>query len=157
MSLLLFPPLLCALSLATPFQESHSRRMERLLTFMIAWLNVQARIDIFDFVPECNTTAGGSGAEGCGFESSGFVGSGSIQNLIGMTNVSSENILSLGELGLVSVLSFEQVVREDTANYTCTAVNEFPEATMIINVSNPLPLVVLGEWLRLSYPLYTAI
>ena len=46
------------------------------------------------------------------------MGSGSIQNLIDMTNVSSENILSLGELGLVGVLSFEQVMREDTANYT---------------------------------------
>ena len=57
-------------------------------------VELQARIDIFDFVPERNTTAGGSGAEGSGFESSEFMGSGSIQNLIGMTNVSSENILS---------------------------------------------------------------
>ena len=142
MSLLLSPPLLSALSLATPFQESRGRRMERLLTFMIAWLNVQARIDIFSFVPERNTTDGGSGAVVSGFESSGFMGSGSMQNL---TNISSENILSLGELGLISVLSFEQVVREDTANYTCTAVNEFPETTMIINVSNPLPLVVIQQ------------
>ena len=64
-------------------------------------------------------------------------------------NISVEDVRSLGELGLVSVLSFEEVVREDTANYTCTAVNELPETTRIVNVSDPLPLVVLGEWLSL--------
>ena len=100
-------------------------------------VELQARIDIFDFVPEGNTTT----------EENGL--SGYIASLIGMTDISVEDVRSLGELGLVSVLSFEEVVREDTANYTCTAVNELPETTRIVNVSDSLPLVVLGEWLSL--------
>ena len=106
-------------------------------------VELQARIDIFDFEPEDNTTLGS------GFDSSGYMGSGTIASLIGMTDISVEDVRSLGELGVVSVLSFEEVVREDTANYTCTAVNELPETTRIVNVSDPLPLVVLGEWLSL--------
>ena len=101
-------------------------------------VELQARIDIFDFEPEDNTTLGS------GFDSSGYMGSGTIASLIGMTNISVEDVRSLGELGVVSVLSFEEVVREDTANYTCTALNELPETTRIVNVSDPLPLVVLG-------------
>ena len=62
-----------------------------------------------------------------------------------MLDISVEDVHSLGELGLVSVLSFEEVEREDTANYTCTAVNELPETTRIVNVSDRLTLVVLGE------------
>ena len=101
-------------------------------------VELQDRIDIFGFVPEGNTTTEDNGL-------SGYMGNGSIASLIGMTDISVEDVRSLGELGLVSVLSFEEVVREDTANYTCTAVNELPETTRIVNMSDPLPLVVLGE------------
>ena len=103
-------------------------------------VELQDRIDIFDFVTGPTTTA-----EDNGFDSSGYMGSGTIASLIAMTDISVEDVRSLGELGLVSVLSFEEVVREDTANYTCTAVNELPETIRIVNVSKPLPLVVLGE------------
>ena len=98
-------------------------------------VELQDRIDIFDFVTGPTTTA-----EDNGFNSSGYMGSGSIESLVGMTDISVENVRSLGELGLVSILSFEEVVREDTANYTCTAVNELPETIRIVNVSKPLSI-----------------
>ena len=55
------------------------------------------------------------------------------------------NFLALGELGLVSVLSFEAVVREDTAEYTCTASNMLPQTTTLENTSSPISLTVLGK------------
>ena len=86
-------------------------------------VELQARIVIFDFLSELSDS----------------------MRYLDTLNISVEDVRSLGELGLVSVLSFEEVVREDTANYTCTAVNELPETTRIVNVSDPLPLVILGE------------
>ena len=55
-----------------------------------------------------------------------------------------EQILGLGELGIVSLLSFEETVRGDTANYTCIATNALPESTTLMDVSGNIPLVVLG-------------
>ena len=89
--------------------------------------NLRTRINILEYTPELNETA----------------------RYLDILDISVEDVRSLGELGLVSVLSFEEVVREDTANYTCTTVNELPETTRIVNVSDPLTLVVLGEWLSL--------
>ena len=54
-------------------------------------------------------------------------------------------INSLGELGIVSVLSFDSVILEDTDNYTCTISNELPQTTHIMKTSDPVPLVVLGK------------
>ena len=54
-------------------------------------------------------------------------------------------INSLGELGIVGVLCFEGVIREDTDNYTCSISNELAQTTQITRTSDPVPLVVLGE------------
>ena len=101
------------------------------------------RINIFNFFPELNTSINE-------FESSGFrTGGGgeSISNLL-MRNTEFDRdvITSLGELGIVSVLSFDGVIREDTDNYTCTISNELPQTTHIMRTSDPVPLVVLGEF-----------
>ena len=55
------------------------------------------------------------------------------------------DFLALGELGLVSVLSFEAVTREDTAEYTCTASSVLPQTTTLEVTSPPISLTVLGE------------
>ena len=69
-------------------------------------------------------------------------GSGSIRDILG--SITGFNISSLGELGVVSVLSFDQLEREDTANYTCTATNMLPQTTTLTALSPSIPLVVLG-------------
>ena len=79
------------------------------------------------------------------FESSEFMGSGSIEGLIeSMTEFNTRDLRSLGELGVVSVLSFDRLVRGDTANYTCTATNMLPQTTTLTALSPSIPLVVLG-------------
>ena len=57
-----------------------------------------------------------------------------------------EDILALGELGVVSVLSIDSVVREDTAEYTCTASNVLPQTTTLM-VAADINLIVLGEFI----------
>ena len=60
---------------------------------------------------------------------------------------SDEDIQSLGELGVVSVVAFETLEREDTGNYSCTATNSLPggqTGTEIVD-SSPIPLTVLGK------------
>ena len=80
------------------------------------------------------------------FESSGFMGSGSIEGLIeSMTEFNTRDLRSLGELGVVSLLSFDRLEREDTANYTCTATNMLPQTTTLTALSPSIPLVVLGK------------
>ena len=79
------------------------------------------------------------------FENSGFRSNGSIGELIeSMTEFNTRDLCSLGELGVVSVLSFDQLEREDTANYTCTATNMVPQTTTLTALSPSIPLVVLG-------------
>ena len=58
--------------------------------------------------------------------------------------VDSGEVLALGELGVVSVLTFTRVLREDTANYTCNATNSLPEPGVLSVVSTPIALTVLG-------------
>ena len=98
-----------------------------------------ARVSIFSF------TSNGTSE----FESSDFVeGSGgvTISDLLLMnTDVTPDEIASLGELGVVSVLSIDKVEREDTGNYTCTATNQLPETRVINVTSSQVPLVVIGE------------
>ena len=80
------------------------------------------------------------------FESSGFMSSGSIEGLIeSMTEFNTRDLRSLGELGVVSVLSFDRVERGDTANYTCTATDMLPQTTTLTALSPSIPLVVLGK------------
>ena len=77
------------------------------------------------------------------FESSG---NGSIGGLlVSMTEFNTCDLRSLGELGVVSVLSFGRLEREDTANYTCTATNMLPQTTTLTALSPSIPLVVLGK------------
>ena len=61
--------------------------------------------------------------------------------------VFSEDVQSLGELGVVSVVAFETLAREDTGNYTCTASNSLPGGQTGTEVadSQPIPLTVLGK------------
>ena len=76
----------------------------------------------------------------------GYMGNNSVTDLITKhTTLSVDQVLQLGELGVVGLLSFEETVRGDTANYTCTATNSLPETTTLTAVSDRLSLVILGE------------
>ena len=87
-----------------------------------------------------------AGSMSSSFESSGFMGNGSIKGLIeSMTEFNTSDLRSLGELGVVSVLSFDRLEREDTVNYTCTATNSLPQTTTLTVLSPSIPLVVLGK------------
>ena len=98
---------------------------------------LNSRIDVIEFSPD------NSGSD---LESSGYMGSGSIENLLMMhTSFTVVQVRQLGELGVVSLLSFEDTVRRDTANYTCTATNSLPETTTLMDMSGNIPLVILGE------------
>ena len=77
------------------------------------------------------------------FESSG---NGSIGGLLeSITGFNTHYIRSLGELGVMHLLSFDRLVRGDTANYTCTATNMLPQTTTLTVLSPSISLVVLGK------------
>ena len=77
------------------------------------------------------------------FESSVYTGL-----LMMYTDVTVDQVRQLGELGVVGILSFEKTVRGDTGDYTCTGTNMLPETTTTLrDVSNNIPLIVLGECL----------
>ena len=100
-------------------------------------LTMDGRISTFSF----NIGNGSSS-----FESSEFMGSGSIEDFLETTTeFNTCDLRSLGELGVVSVLSFDWVERGDTANYTCTATNTLPQTTTLTALSPSIPLVVLGK------------
>ena len=100
-------------------------------------LTMDGRISTFSF----NIGNGSSS-----FESSGFMGNGSIEDLLeSTTEFNTHDLHSLGELGVVSVLSFDRLEREDTAKYTCTATNMLPQTTTLTALSPSIPLVVLGK------------
>ena len=85
----------------------------------------------------------------------GYMGNSSIAGLLTKhTSFTVDQVLQLGELGVVGLLSFEETVRGDTANYTCTATNSLPETTTVITVSDSLPLVVLGKKTNKLYALH---
>ena len=93
----------------------------------------------------------GIGSGFSSFESSGFVGNGTIEGFLeAMTEFNLNDIRSLGELVVVSVLSFDRLERGDTANYTCTATNMLPQTTTLTALSPSIPLVVLGELMQTS-------
>ncbi len=98
-----------------------------------------ARLDIVEFT----ATVMGDSTD---FESSGYTGSGSIKGLLKLhTDVTVDQVRQLGELGVVSLLLFEETERRDTANYTCTATNILTQTTTLTTSSNNIPLVILGE------------
>jgi len=93
----------------------------------------------------------GIGSGSSSFESSGFVGNGTIEGLLEtMTEFNMNDIRSLGELVVVSVLSFDRLERGDTANYTCTATNMLPQTTTLTALSPSIPLVVLGKQIHIG-------
>ena len=100
-------------------------------------LNMNGQISTFSF----NVGNGSSS-----FESSGFRSNDSIGELIEpMTEFNTRDLRSLGELGVVGMLTFDRLEREDTANYTCTATNMLPQTTTLTALSPSIPLVVLGK------------
>ena len=77
------------------------------------------------------------------------MGNGTIEGLLeDMTEFNMNDIRLLGELVLVSVLSFDCLERRDTANYTCTATNMLPQTTTLTALSPSIPLVVLGKLMQ---------
>ena len=98
-------------------------------------VSLNMRIDIFEFDARNESDV-----------SSGFMGSGSVKEFLNRsTEISSSDIMELGNLGVVSFLRFYSVERNDTARYSCVAVNELPETTRLRNVSDPVQLTVLGK------------
>ena len=99
-------------------------------------LLLNTRIDIFEF-----------DARNASSVSSGFMGSDSLEEFLNRsTDISSSDIMELGDLGVVGFLRFYNVERDDTARYSCVAVNELPETTQLRNVSDPVQLTVLGKF-----------
>ena len=73
--------------------------------------------------------------------------SGSVEEFLNRsTEISSSDIMEHGNLGVVSFLRFYDVERDDTARYSCVAVNKLPETTQLRNVSDPVQLTVLGKF-----------
>ena len=95
-------------------------------------LTVDGRISTFSFDVSSQSSS---------FQSNG---SGSIERLL-QTTFNMTDTSSLGELGVVSLLSFDRLEREDTANYTCTATNMLPQTITLTALSPSIPLVVLGK------------
>ena len=62
-----------------------------------------------------------------------------------MAGFSQNEVDALGELGVVGVFTFEQVKRDDTAKYTCTATNSLSQTTTLDIMSDPIQLTVLGK------------
>ena len=91
----------------------------------------------------------GIGSGSLSFESNRFMGNGTIEGLVeAMMEFNMNDICLLGELGVVSVLSFDRLERGDTANYTCTATNMLPQTTTLTTLSPSIPLVVLGKLIQ---------
>ena len=99
-------------------------------------VTLNARIDIFDFEADNDTLI-----------SSGFMGSGTVQEFLdSIMGITAADIEQLGgELGVVSFLRFYDVIREDTANYSCVASNDLPQTTTLTIMSGNIILTVLGK------------
>ena len=99
-------------------------------------VSLNARIDIFDFETSNDSVL-----------SSGFMGSGTVEEFLdSLTGITSADIERLGrEMGVVSFLRFYDVIREDTANYSCVASNALPQTTTLTVMSGNVMLTVLGK------------
>ena len=73
-----------------------------------------------------------------------FMDNGSVEDFLN-TGFNIDDVVYLRELGYVSFLRFHNVVREDTAQYSCKATNELPETTRLVNSSEPVQITVLGQ------------
>ena len=120
---------------------SISWRKDRKIVNVYNDSSLSARLDVITFSVVAMDT--NSSAE---FKSSGYTGSGSIMGLLMMyTDVTVDQVRQLGELGVVGLLSFKKTVRGDTGDYTCTGTNMLPETITLSDVSNNIPLFILGE------------
>ena len=104
----------------------------------IAWrkdgeeFTISSRVDIIQFPAETN------------FQHRGY--NESVADLLMMhTSFTVDQVLQLGKLGVVGLLSFEETVRGDTANYTCTATNALAETTVLMITCGNM-LVILGKF-----------
>ncbi len=105
--------------------------------------SLSTRLDVIKFAAVAMDT--NSSTE---FQSSGYTGSGSIMGLLMMyTDVTVDQVRQLGELGVVGLLLFEKTVRGDTSDYRCTGTNMLPATTALSEMSNNIPLFILGECL----------
>ena len=97
-------------------------------------VSLNMRVDIFEFDSRNDSDV-----------SSGFMGSGSLESFLNKsTGISLSEIAGLGDLGVVSFLRFYDVVREDTAAYSCEASNRLEQTTTLRNESGPVQITVLG-------------
>ena len=63
------------------------------------------------------------------------------------TNFTVDQVLQLGELGVVGLLTLRQSIRADTANYSCNVSNHFLRTRTLTAVSDAIPLIILGEFM----------
>ena len=105
-------------------------------------MSMDGRVSFFAFTTDTMDTVGVN--ESSGYESSGYDGSDPIVNLLEMAGFSRSDAQGLGELGVVGLLTFRDVERDDTASYTCTATNSLPQTTTLSTESDPIQMTVLG-------------
>ena len=96
-----------------------------------------SRVDIVEF-SSMNAAANGSSLHAS-------EQNGDVSDLLMMhTSFTVDQVLQLGELGVVGLLLIKETVRGDTAKYTCTATNSLPETTILRTTSRNNLLAVLG-------------
>ena len=76
------------------------------------------------------------------FKSKDFMGR--ILDLIMNNNMAVNTFDTMDNNSIVGVLLFNNVVRESTGNYTCTASNKLPTTDAVSITSGPVRLLVLG-------------
>ena len=92
----------------------------------------------FTFIPRITFIDNGT----MDFKSKDFMGS--ILDLIMNNNMAINTFDTTDNHSIVGVLLFNNVVRESTGNYTCTASNKLPTTDAVIITSSPVRLLVLG-------------